>query len=71
MDTFNRLLYVVSALCVFATALLFLVAIWAEIAEELLWKLVGSGCVLLLACGIMLAINFQILKIKAEIRKTE
>ncbi|MBN2301574.1 MAG: hypothetical protein JXN60_03560 [Lentisphaerae bacterium] len=67
METFNRFLYVTSAICVLFTTILFLIAIWAEIDEIILWKTVGSGFIVLIACGIMLGINFQILKIKSEI----
>jgi len=67
MEKFNRFLYVTSAICVLFTTVLFLIAIWAEIDEILLWKTVGSGFIILLACGIMLGVNFQILKMKSEI----
>jgi len=67
MEKFNRFLYMTSAICVLFTTVLFLIAIWAEIDEIILWKTVGSGFVILLACGIMLGINFQILKMKNEI----
>lgn len=67
MEKFNRFLYVTSAVCVLFTTVLFLIAIWAEIDEVVLWKTVGSGFVILLACGIMLGVNFQILKMKSEI----
>ncbi len=68
MERFNRFLYVTSAIGVLLTTVLFLVAIWAEVENVVLWKTVGSGLVILSACGIMLAINFQTLKIRAEIK---
>jgi hypothetical protein len=67
MERFNRFLYVTSAICVLFTTALFLVAIWAEVEEIILWKTVGSGFIILLACGIMLGVNFQILKMRGEI----
>ena len=68
MDKLNRFLYAASVTCLLLITGLILVAIWAKVEEVLLWKTIGSASVLLLACGIMLAINFQILKIQAEIR---
>jgi len=67
MEKFNRFLYVTSAICVLFTTILFLFAIWAEVDEIILWKTVGSGFIVLLACGVMLGVNFQILKMKNEI----
>ena len=71
MEKFNRFLYVTSAICVLFTPVLFLIAIWAEIDEIVLWKTVGSGFVILLACGIMLGVNFQILKMRSEISEKQ
>lgn len=71
MEKFNRFLYVTSAICVLFTTVLFLIAIWAEIDEIVLWKTVGSGFVILLACGIMLGVNFQILKMRSEISEKQ
>jgi membrane protein YdbS with pleckstrin-like domain len=66
MEKFNRVLYVISVVCVLFTTILSLIAIWGDV-EEGVWKAVGSGVVILLACVIMLGVNFRILKMRAEI----
>lgn len=68
METFNRILYTISAVCVALTTVLFLFAIWGEIDSEIIWKVIGTGCILLIGAGIMLAINLHIIKIRAEIK---
>ena len=66
MERFNRFLYVMCVVCVLFTTILSLIAIWGD-AEEDVWKGVGSGVVILLACLIMLGVNLKILKMRAEI----
>ncbi len=66
MERFNRFLYVMCVVCVLFTTGLSLFAIWGD-AEGDVWKGVGSGVIILLACLIMLGVNLKILKMRAEI----
>jgi len=64
-------LYLICAVCIVVTAAVVLVAIWVKIDNEIIWQIVGSGFVLFMAAGSMLAINSHILKMRMESTKTE
>lgn len=67
MRNFNRILYYVSAACLAVLVVLLIISIWGEIEHDVMWKFVGSFFIVLLACGVMLIINFLVLKIREKI----
>ena len=71
MKSFNRILYVVCAACIGATAVLLLINMWAEIDSKTMWKFVGSGFIIIAASVAMLLINFLVLKIKSKLNGNE
>ena len=66
MTAFNRILYVVCITCAVLLAVLILAAIWGNINTEMMWKMMGSVLVAMLASGFVLAVNLNLQKAKSE-----
>ena len=71
MTKLNRVLYAVCITSVALLAALILIAVWGEIGSDIMWKLIGSVTVAMLASGFVLAINFHLQKMKSEKREDE
>jgi hypothetical protein len=67
MKTIDRILYGICATATALTALILIAFIWGDFDEVLASKIALSGGIIIGASGIMLGINLQILKAKAEI----
>jgi len=64
MERFNKFLFILCTISIVGIAAMTLVAIWGEMTSVTLFKTIGSGVVILIACLIVLGINMEIVKAK-------